>query len=384
MTMNKNIGRFLAMVPGLWAAVGLLLLLSSQGRAASPLRLGSGQRLSVAGAAPGVGQVHDDVRASGLGYAAFTDDFNDNSLNPALWQMAIEGSGPMAAETNHRLEITLPATAHETGAGVFFAGVNSVCKVQGDFDMMVDYELLNWPSPNGVRIGLAVFNKAERATVERISLASNESPSGEHYAANFRSNPIIPATHFSGTLRMTRNADTLTAYYRATDGSWAQILSESGHTTGDMYFGLSVWSHDVFFADQMVKVAFDNFTLSQGRLLCVQMSSGKSGTASPAGAPFTYTHILTNSSDITDTFVIAHTSTQHWPTSHQRAITLGAGQSVTFTVTITPPIGVISGTVETTLITATSQTDADIQAVLTDRTTLWSWYQYIPMIVKSP
>ncbi len=324
-------------------------------------------------------QEYYNSSANGQGYVPI-DDFNDNRLNPALWQASIEGSGPLVAETNQRLEITLPATSHETGAGVFKGRITSVCKVQGDFDMMVNYELLNWPSNNGVRLGLGAIG-----TVERVSRANSEPPAGEYYAANFGGSSTITSTaHTSGTLRMTRSGDTLAVYYRTPDGQWMQIASEPGHTTQNVYFDLALWSHDAFFANQIVKAAFDDFTLAQGRLLCVQMSSGASKSASLAATPLTYVHTLTNTGTFTDTFVVTHSSTQNWPTGYKTPITLGAGQSVTFTVTITPPVGTISGTVETTTITVTSQTDADIAAALTDRTTLQTRYQYMPIVTKNP
>jgi len=325
-------------------------------------------------------QWYYNTSASGMGYLDPIDDFNDNRLNPALWRTNTSGSGVTITETNQRLEITLPATAHETGAGVFGSGLTSGCKVQGDFDLMVDYALLNWPSNNGVRIGLGAIG-----AVERVSRANNEPPAGEHYAADFQGNTVITGTtHTSGTLRMTRTGDVLTAYYRNPDGQWVQIYTENGHTTQNIYFDFSVWSHDAYFANQAVQVAFDNFTLAQGRLLCVQISSGGNGTASPAGRPFTYIHTLTNTGTYTDAFAITHVGTQNWPTQYPTLITLGAGQSATFTVRITPTVGAISGTVETTTITVTSQTDPDITAALRDRTAVQSHYQYMPIITRNP
>jgi hypothetical protein len=54
---------------------------------------------------------------------------------------------------------------------------------------------------------------------------------------------------------MVRESGTLTGYYW-NDG-WAQIGTGSG-PTGDIYFGISAWSTDGFFGDQVVSASFDN------------------------------------------------------------------------------------------------------------------------------
>ncbi|MFQ5421837.1 MAG: LamG domain-containing protein, partial [Anaerolineae bacterium] len=209
------------------------------------------------------------------GYNDTADDFN-NGLNPALWQTKIEGSGPAVTATNQRLEITLPANASDDPSLSRFRGeAQSVCKVRGDFDMLADYELLAWPANNGVRIGLRVTAPGvSDKTMERVSRGVGES-GGEVYGGNFSTGntPISATTDLSGTLRLRRVGGTYTAYYRDTaNGQWVAVLSETGLPTANLYFGVAAWSHNVFFADQEVKVAFDNFRLYQGELLCGQMS----------------------------------------------------------------------------------------------------------------
>ena len=299
------------------------------------------------------------------------EDFNDNTLNSSLWMSSVVGSGPVLTETNQRLEVFLPAASHETGDGVFSGGVESRCEVGGDFDMQVDYELLTWPPFNGVRVG---FNG-----VERDSHANSEASPGEHYAANFgNALPIINTTHTSGTLRTTRNGDTRVAYYRDTNGQWVQILSEGGHSTNPLPLSLSVWSHDAYFANQDVRVAFDNFILLQGQWLCLWLTPDRSGTGLP-GSVVTYTHILTNTGNVTDTFTVTHAGKLGWPVGYRfvgggtvnpgSSITLLPGATTTLVVSVTVPSGVLSGTVETTVITATSQAGGNVTASITDRTT---------------
>src|SRR5213594_3405366 len=81
-------------------------------------------------------------------------------------------------------------------------------------------------------------------------------------------------------LRLSRTGSLGTGYY-LDSGSWVQIHS-GPVTTADVGFGFAAWSHDQLFAHQTAKLAFDNFTLSSGQLLCPKLaanpSSGPIGT----------------------------------------------------------------------------------------------------------
>jgi hypothetical protein len=81
---------------------------------------------------------------------AVSDNFNDNTTWSQLWA-ASSLNGPTVAETNQRLEITFPADC----SGSEFNGMYScLSKLTGDFDVQVDYQLLDWPYGHGVRLGL--------------------------------------------------------------------------------------------------------------------------------------------------------------------------------------------------------------------------------------
>ncbi len=291
------------------------------------------------------------------------DDFDDNTLDPDLWREVSAGSGPYVNETNQRLEITLPATS--TGS-TFSSGYEGVCRINGDFDMQVDYELLTWPAGgNGVRLALDTVGVG---VMERMS---NDGPNEEYYTADFGSygNPGATTTDVSGTLRIKRSGDTFYAYYRDnTTGNWVQLFSHAGMPTGGIPFALDAWSHDSLFGDQEVKIAFDNFIL-WGEMTCAQLTPDRSDTALP-GQVVAYTHTLTNTGSLTDTFNITHHSSQSWTVDYNTPITLAAYETATVVVSVTVPANAISGTLDTTVVTATSQTDANIANAVTDTTTV--------------
>jgi hypothetical protein len=108
--------------------------------------------------------------APALGSAVFSDNFNDNSLDTTAWLVASSG-GPTVAETNQRLEATVPSIS---SGSMFFVNIAMQCQARGDFDAQVDYVLLTWPSQNGVRIGLLI-NGVGAMSLTRPGYAAGES-----------------------------------------------------------------------------------------------------------------------------------------------------------------------------------------------------------------
>jgi hypothetical protein len=195
------------------------------------------------------------------------DNFDDNITDPSLWSIEQQG-GPVAAEMNQRLEITVPANS--AGAD-FEAWYLSACQLRGDYDIRVDYELLTWPFRSGVRIGLA----DDHANMQRISSGRQpyDYPEGpDLYLTTFDTADhvvgITPTSDLSGKLRLERVDDTLTSYYFA-NGAWTLVASYSDPAyTQDTPFYLGSWSADSVFTDQEVKLAFDNLIINEGELVC--------------------------------------------------------------------------------------------------------------------
>ncbi|MEA3310229.1 MAG: CARDB domain-containing protein, partial [Chloroflexota bacterium] len=89
------------------------------------------------------------------------------------------------------------------------------------------------------------------------------------------------------------------------------------------------------------------------------------------GAVEYYRHTLTNTGDITDTFVITWTDAAVWTSVEpEQVVELPAGVSAPVTVTVTVPAGTLSGTSATAWITATSENDLAANASVVDVTTV--------------
>lgn len=159
----------------------------------------------------------------------------------------------------------MPAGASGTEFG---ARVTSVFLLQGDFDIQIDFSLLQWPLHNGVRLAIAMTGHLyDDYGVERSSLSSSEPLGpGEVYVADFTGGPIVlvPTQDTTGSLRLVRVGATQTGYYLAS-GSWIPILTGPA-TTGELAIQLHAWSHDYAFQHQLVLAAFDDFTVMSGEI----------------------------------------------------------------------------------------------------------------------
>ena len=201
-------------------------------------------------------------------YTTIVEDFNDNVTNSSLWTAGQTGTGPSVAETNQRLEISIPATSFDDPADSgFTASISSTCALRGNYDLQVDYDLLLWPTANGVRIALSTGS----GPVERTSFGSENDFTGqprEVYLTHFSDGVqgISPTGDLSGKLRLVRTDGTIAGYYYAA-GNWIMVHSAST-TTDDVGFSLNAWSHNYAFTDQDVRLAFDNLVLNQGELIC--------------------------------------------------------------------------------------------------------------------
>lgn len=172
-----------------------------------------------------------------------------------------EGTGTWVKQTSHGIEITLLSTAKDSSNGIFKGGYLGTCQLVGDFDIQVDYVLLEYPEYNGVRVGLAVGG----GTVER----SSDENKGDVYVTNLNGDiTFMPTNDKSGTLRITRKADTLEGYYFDKSlNDWKKINSRNINAQ-DTLFSISAWSHDSSFNNKTVKIAFEDLILNYGKLQC--------------------------------------------------------------------------------------------------------------------
>jgi hypothetical protein len=141
-------------------------------------------------------------------------------------------------------------------------------------------------------------------------------------------------------------------------------------------------------------VATDTTNVNQIADVKLSTAEGQSGLIPGEVKVVTYVHTLTNTGEITDIFDLEATSSQGWPvklfggnypTGTPGTVQfdqLTAGATRTFTVSITVPSTAASGSVDRTIITATSNFDSNARDTVTDTTTLMS-YVYLPLVLRN-
>jgi hypothetical protein len=167
---------------------------------------------------------------------------------------------------------------------VFSGSITSNCWLRGDFDIQADFYLLEWPSidqlgtGNGVRIGLSVAGDSQDWGVQRTSFGTSmDFPDYPREVCLFDSTVghlkgMTSTSDMSGILRIVRSGNIVNGYYfNSTVNDWVFIASEYV-MTGDVRFALAAWSHDYAFMNCNVKLAFDNFLVNSGILICPKIS----------------------------------------------------------------------------------------------------------------
>lgn len=205
----------------------------------------------------------------------FIDGFESPDVNINRWRPAKTGTGMRTQQINGRIEMQFDSTATNEENYAFIQEFASVCKLRGDFDIQVDFSLLEWPNTNGVRVGLAVTNKDfafnDIGVVERNSFGSGEffSLPKEVYITDYAIGSINGGTEAfenEGKLRLIRLGSVMNAYFYR-DGGW--VLVHSGPVIkDDVGYALAAWSHNDVFSDKNVRIAFDNFIITSGQLAC--------------------------------------------------------------------------------------------------------------------
>jgi DNA-binding SARP family transcriptional activator len=192
-----------------------------------------------------------------------TDDFEDGVLDTTIWHQSVTGTGIEIAERNGRLEIEFAADGVPGGEfNLLGAHYGTSCRFPGDFDVRVDYRLLDWPAANGVYVAInAWFTKPPQLAIVRQSQAW-----GEEYASFWGGKTSDRRTaDTTGSLRIKRVGTRFTTYHKS-GGKWLpldSVLSEGAPMISIQAQTMADW-----FGHKAVRVALDNFSMRAVRPAC--------------------------------------------------------------------------------------------------------------------
>jgi hypothetical protein len=192
--------------------------------------------------------------------APLSDDFGDGVRDGSLWHV-IQDPGSTIADADGRLEVSIDGSAVPGGPyDQVDAHYGFQCTAPGDYDAQVDFELLEWPTPGGFYAGLnAIFADA--------GIWRHSGPWGDDTSSWVAPNALgIPFTPAAGSFRIVRSGGVTTTYVRAAGGDW--IAVGSGSPSGAAVFAPQLSTPSSEFQHLTGRVAFDNFRLNSGGLVC--------------------------------------------------------------------------------------------------------------------
>jgi dipeptidyl aminopeptidase/acylaminoacyl peptidase len=196
----------------------------------------------------------------------YLDTFSGNRIDP-FWGIPFsQGGGVSISQTNGELEVSVPSGATlDPSVGYISLGISAQCRLVGDYDVQVDYRLLNWPSPSGVNVDFAT-NSPDFSDFYGMFVFDPGGGTGISTGFPGPVNTFVRAPESSGTLRLQRTGSTLTAS-RLVGVGWTPLQS-SAATLADQLVNLNVFSNAAPFSHGDVKVAYDNLRVAGGSFAC--------------------------------------------------------------------------------------------------------------------
>ncbi|HEU5280226.1 MAG TPA: AfsR/SARP family transcriptional regulator [Gaiellaceae bacterium] len=186
------------------------------------------------------------------------DNFDDPAMDHGMWHLASHGQGVDAAERNGRLEFSISPDAVADSVYGVDQHYGTMCLVKGDFDAIVEYDLLTWPPFDGVRVTLGAYfpPPAENwLAVERSGGQLDGTP--EAYDSNLGPNAWARTDDTTGALRLARKNGVLSGYYRYRE-TWVKFDSKTAGAPVNLVLSFNSAGIPAFGRKAAV-AAFDNF-----------------------------------------------------------------------------------------------------------------------------
>ena len=150
--------------------------------------------------------------------------------------------------------------------------------LRGDFDIEIEFDLLDVPAASGVRAGLVLLDPDaplgatpfSSITLARATVASFSPPDQYRYNASVPGNPAaasVATADLTGALRLTRSGSNVRGFYRSND-SWIPFEDQQRAPDDDLRLRIGAWGNTGDFASVGARVALDNFIVRSGNLVC--------------------------------------------------------------------------------------------------------------------
>jgi hypothetical protein len=192
------------------------------------------------------------------GSGTITENFANNQYNTDLWGLWNIGQGTTAQVVNNRLEGTVSGSGN---AGLYGWGFTLI----GDFEMRVDFTLINWPPSNLTQITIGLNNQSTTlCQVGRANAPINIVHGGEQYFTfimDTNNSTGVTGPTLNGTLRMVRTGNKMEGFYWNGTG-WESIWSATNGALGSRAsVGLGIGPYANNYSGISAQAAFSNIRI---------------------------------------------------------------------------------------------------------------------------
>jgi len=164
--------------------------------------------------------------------ATITENFAANQFNPKLWRLSQDmGQGATPQVINESLEVNVAGNGYAVFSGDGFTLI-------GDFDMKVDFTLIEWPASNGTQLTIGTFLASETDTVwPQVGRANAPWDTMHGHEVYFTSmtnfnNIGVTGPPSNGTLRMVRTGNKVEGFYLESPEVWKSIGAATDASQG--------------------------------------------------------------------------------------------------------------------------------------------------------
>ncbi len=189
------------------------------------------------------------------------DNFDEEELGIVLWNSHRIGTAITHERSDGRLHLSVNAPVYDFDQG----GISSKFRVNGDFELQVDYFLDQWPTTNGTMVGTGVVSQTSGAAVLLNRQSVPYSGTVErHVVGRFLSTHAGDlATVTEGTFRLVRSGNQFTGFVAPVGTTdWVPVSTSITSTSQNMSVFLFAATYLDWFSGTEVRTSLDNFRIN--------------------------------------------------------------------------------------------------------------------------
>ena len=139
--------------------------------------------------------------------------------------------------------------------------------MRGDFNVVVDFELLTWPAADGMNLTLGAYFPPPHSNWLAIERAGGHGTIPEAYDSNLAPGAWTQTGDTTGSLRLRRRNGVITGYYRYRY-TWVKLGAKLAFAPANLVVSFNSGGLEPVFGHQAAVAAIDNFEATADGVDC--------------------------------------------------------------------------------------------------------------------